>query len=140
MNYRVEWMPIVLPWAALVLLLIPPVAVLAVVVIALAAVGAAVALAGAVLALPYLLARSLHRRWRARRGAMQAQVLGNVASHPHAKIVGRHLSTPDEELSILHAPHPFAASSEPLVHTQTAEPAAPELPVNDAKESRARAR
>ena len=99
MNYRAEWLPIVLPWALLVLLLSPPVAMLAVVVIALATVAVAVALAGAVLALPFLLARSLHRRWRARRGAVQAQALGEVRSHPHAKIVGRYMSTPDEELS-----------------------------------------
>ena len=91
MSYRVEWFPVVLPWAGLVLLLVPPVATLAVVVVALAAAAGALALAGAVVATPYLLARSLGRRWRARRD--------NVVSHPHAKIVGRHMSTPDEELS-----------------------------------------
>ena len=78
MNYRVEWLPIVIPWAGLVLLLIPPVAMLAVVVVAVAAVGAAFALVGTMLALPYLLGRSLRRRLAERRRAIERS--GPIAS------------------------------------------------------------
>ncbi len=106
MNYRVEWLPLVLPWGGLVLLLIPPVAMLAVVVAAVAVVGAAVALAGATLAAPYLLTRSLHRHWRARRASTAIPGPG----HAHVKIVGHDMRTPDVQLST-HYAHPFAAPS-----------------------------
>ena len=109
MNYRVEWSLIVLPWAGLVLLLIPPVAMLALVVAAVAVAGLAVALAGATLAAPYLLARSLHRHWRARRASPAMRRPG----HAHAKIVGHDMGTPDVQLSTHYASHPFAAPSGP---------------------------
>jgi len=74
MSYFLEWVAaglvttvalVLMPWLALAVLI----AVLLVTVAALAA------LVGAVVALPYVLGRSLHRRWQTRRAAREPQVL-----------------------------------------------------------------
>jgi positive regulator of sigma E activity len=63
MSYRIEVIPgLALLGTALLLLLVPPVALIAVILVATAGLAAVVALAGAVLAMPYLLARYIHRR------------------------------------------------------------------------------
>jgi len=66
MSYGYEWMPAVVLIGAFVLLMVPAFALIGLVVVALAAVAALVALAGAILASPYLLARTLHRRFAER--------------------------------------------------------------------------
>ena len=62
MGYGFEWMPVVLLWTVLALLIVPGFALIGLVVVALAAVAALVVLAGAILAMPYLVVRILRRR------------------------------------------------------------------------------
>jgi hypothetical protein len=64
MSYAIEWMPGgVVVWSVLLILVIPEFAVIVVLVLALAALVALAALAAAALVSPYLLVRSLRRRF-----------------------------------------------------------------------------
>jgi positive regulator of sigma E activity len=73
--YGFEWIPGVgLLATVLLLLIVPSFALIALVVVALAAVAAVVALAGAILAAPYLLVRSLRRRFAGRQQATEGSV------------------------------------------------------------------
>jgi Mn2+/Fe2+ NRAMP family transporter len=66
MSYGFEWIPAVVIVGALVILMVQAFALIGLVVVALAAVAALAALAGAILASPYLLARTLRRRFAER--------------------------------------------------------------------------
>jgi hypothetical protein len=66
MSYGFEWMPAVVLVGAFVVLMVPAFALIGLVVVALAALAALVALAGAIIASPYLLARTLRRRYAER--------------------------------------------------------------------------
>jgi hypothetical protein len=81
--YRIEVIWPLVPLGALTLLIIPWVgAMLAVVAVLIVAVAMLVALVGAIVALPFLLARSVHRHWRSGRAlpAHTAQATVNKAS------------------------------------------------------------
>lgn len=62
MSYRPEWI-LATGVSLIVLLVAPPLALIAFGVLAFAALVALVALVGAIAATPYLLLRSVHRRW-----------------------------------------------------------------------------
>jgi hypothetical protein len=67
MSYVLEWIPgFSFLGAVLLLLVVPPFALIGLAVLALAALAALVALAGAVLAAPYLIVRSVRRRFAER--------------------------------------------------------------------------
>jgi hypothetical protein len=69
-SYGLEWIPGSVALGSLLLLVVPSFALIGLVVIALAAAAALAALAAAILAMPYLLVRSLRRRFAD--GASQA--------------------------------------------------------------------
>jgi|Tabmets5t2r1_1033131.scaffolds.fasta_scaffold58428_2 positive regulator of sigma E activity len=72
MSYVLEWIPGVgFLGAVLLLLVVPPFALIALAVVALAALAALVTLAGAVLAAPYLIVRSVRRRFAKRHRSTQ---------------------------------------------------------------------
>ena len=66
MSYGFEWMPAVVLVGAFVILMAPGFALIGLAVLALLAVAALVALAGVIIASPYLLARTLRRRFAER--------------------------------------------------------------------------
>jgi membrane protein implicated in regulation of membrane protease activity len=66
MTYRVEWMPFAAFLVLFALLCAPYLVVIWLAVALLAAAAALAALAGAIVAAPYLLGRSVRRRWQAR--------------------------------------------------------------------------
>ena len=72
MSYGFEWIPGTVLLAAVVLLpLAPAFAMIGLLVVALAAVAALIALAGAIVAMPFLVARTVHRRFRERQQPTQ---------------------------------------------------------------------
>jgi hypothetical protein len=83
MSYRIEYIPcLAFLGTVLLVLLVPPIAVIVVIVLATAAFAAVVALAGAVLAMPYLLARYIHRRLADRHRPAETTVAITSASVP----------------------------------------------------------
>jgi ribonuclease HI len=97
-SHAVEWIPGPAFLALLLPVLIAPsFALIALAVVALAAVVGLVALAWAMFAMPYLLARSLHRRFAERRQSREASVL-----------TGR-VPTQERKAPSLRHRHPFGA-------------------------------
>jgi hypothetical protein len=89
-KYGFEWAPgLVFLGAVLVFLIVPPFALIGLLVVALAAVAALVALTGALLATPYLLARSIRRRWRARRQSAERPLPTTTVTGPTARATSR---------------------------------------------------
>jgi positive regulator of sigma E activity len=66
MSYAFEWTPVAVFLGAVIVLIVPPFALIGLAVVALAAVAALVVLAGAILATPYLVVRTLRRRFAER--------------------------------------------------------------------------
>jgi hypothetical protein len=66
MNYRVEWMPIAVALGLVTLLFVPVLGLLVGFAILLLALAAVMALAAAAIAAPFLVIRSVRRRWRDR--------------------------------------------------------------------------
>jgi positive regulator of sigma E activity len=75
MSYGPEWIPAAVVVGAFIVLMVPAFALIGLAVLVLAALAALVALAGAVVASPFLLARTLRRRFAERRQPTGSPVL-----------------------------------------------------------------
>ena len=100
--YRIEWIPPLALIGALTLLITPFLgAMLAVVVVLIVAVAILVAVVGAIVAVPFLLARAVHRHRRSGRAlpADTAQATVGRASQPTA--TGRRAATPEASAALV---------------------------------------
>jgi hypothetical protein len=93
-NDALELIPSAGFLGAMLLLLVPHFALIALLVVALAAVTALVALTGALLATPYLLARSIRRRWWARRQSAERPLPIPTVTAPTARATSKRFGDP----------------------------------------------
>ena len=89
LRYLLTWTPFAAIIAAIGILATPFLGWLVLMVVLLAALAALVALAGAIIASPYLLGRSVRRRWRERSGANQHGVVLSPAQRHNPQLVIR---------------------------------------------------
>ena len=82
MSYGYEWIPAIVIVGAFIVLMVPAFALIGLAVLALAALAALVAFAGAVVASPFLLARTLRRRF----AETHARPAGTAASSHSSKV------------------------------------------------------
>ena len=85
MSYGNEWIVAAVLLSAVGLVAMPWLALVVFAAVLVAAVAALAALVAVVVAIPYMLARSLHRRWRTRGAAEKSPVLHGPLAATHRK-------------------------------------------------------
>jgi hypothetical protein len=100
--YRIEWIWPVVPIGALTLLIVPWVgAALGVLVVLIVAVAFLVALIRAIVAIPFLLARAVHRRRRSGRAVHAHTAQARVSRAPLLTAAGRQPAAPEARAALV---------------------------------------
>ena len=95
MSYRIEWIGPAALIGALTLLTIPVVgAMVGLAVVLLVAAAILVALVGAIVALPFLLVRAVHRRWRSGQARPAYLAQTKVRTEPLLTVAGEQAAVP----------------------------------------------
>jgi O-antigen/teichoic acid export membrane protein len=95
MSYRIEWIGPAALIGALTLLMIPVVgAMVGLAVVLLVAAATLVAIVGAIVALPFLLVRAVHRRWRSGQARPAYIAQTKVRKEPLLTVVGEQAAVP----------------------------------------------